>query len=184
MIMPSHARPAIAAASALALALAAAAPAIAADAAGMPGQASDATVTVEVTMGDNFFEPRTIEIPAGTTVRFVVNNEGGLLHEFNIGTAASHAAMQDELQMMTDHGLLTGTGMDHGMMSMGHGSEAGMATSEMLESLNGYPNRVLVEPGQTADLVWTFAEPVILEFACNLPGHYESGMVGDLEVTP
>jgi uncharacterized cupredoxin-like copper-binding protein len=39
---------------------------------------------------------------------------------------------------------------------------------------------VLVEPGKTKELTWTFTEATDLEFACNIPGHYESGMVGDI----
>ena len=41
------------------------------------------------------------------------------------------------------------------------------------------PNSVLVEPGKTKDLVWTFTQAADLEFTCNIPGHYESGMVGN-----
>jgi uncharacterized cupredoxin-like copper-binding protein len=44
-------------------------------------------------------------------------------------------------------------------------------------------NSVLVEPGKTAELVWTFAKEGSLEFACNLPGHYQAGMVGKLTIT-
>lgn len=42
------------------------------------------------------------------------------------------------------------------------------------------PNSVLVEPGHTAELVWTFPQSAKLEFACKVPGHYESGMVGPI----
>ncbi|MCF5138712.1 plastocyanin/azurin family copper-binding protein, partial [Pseudomonas lactis] len=41
---------------------------------------------------------------------------------------------------------------------------------------------VLVEPGKTAELTWTFKQATGLEFACNLPGHYQAGMVGKLTV--
>jgi uncharacterized cupredoxin-like copper-binding protein len=40
------------------------------------------------------------------------------------------------------------------------------------------PNSVLVEPGQTKELTWKFTKQTTLEFACNMPGHYEAGMVG------
>ena len=45
------------------------------------------------------------------------------------------------------------------------------------------PNSVLVEPGKTAELVWKFTQPTELEFACNIPGHYESGMAGPINFT-
>ena len=44
------------------------------------------------------------------------------------------------------------------------------------------PNSVLLEPGERAELTWTFKKVDGLEFACNLPGHYELGMVGSIEV--
>jgi uncharacterized cupredoxin-like copper-binding protein len=34
------------------------------------------------------------------------------------------------------------------------------------------------------DLTWQFTRDAALEFACNLPGHYEAGMVGHIEFTP
>jgi uncharacterized cupredoxin-like copper-binding protein len=40
---------------------------------------------------------------------------------------------------------------------------------------------VLVEPGQTKELVWKFTKATELDFACNMPGHYEAGMVGTFE---
>jgi uncharacterized cupredoxin-like copper-binding protein len=45
------------------------------------------------------------------------------------------------------------------------------------------PNSVLVEPGKTAELTWTFSKATNLEFACNVPGHYQAGMVGKLTVS-
>ena len=39
-------------------------------------------------------------------------------------------------------------------------------------------NAVLVEPGATAELIWTFTNAADLEFACNIPGHYQAGMYG------
>lgn len=44
------------------------------------------------------------------------------------------------------------------------------------------PNSVLIEPGATKELIWTFSKSTGLEFACNVPGHYQSGMVGQFEV--
>ena len=41
-----------------------------------------------------YFKPRVIEVKAGETVRFVLKNEGKLLHEFNLGDAAMHAEHQ------------------------------------------------------------------------------------------
>lgn len=44
------------------------------------------------------------------------------------------------------------------------------------------PNSVLVGPGAREELVWTFFEATDLELACNVPGHYQSGMVSKVTV--
>lgn len=44
-------------------------------------------------------------------------------------------------------------------------------------------NAVLVKPGETKELIWTFSDAQNLEFACNLPGHYQAGMKGEIKVT-
>ncbi|MFN2331459.1 MAG: copper-binding protein, partial [Halomonas sp.] len=41
---------------------------------------------------------------------------------------------------------------------------------------------VTIGPGETAELVWSAPENVdSLEYACNIPGHYEAGMYGDFD---
>ncbi len=148
---------------------------------GQPAPAAKATRSVEVVMGDMSFNPKALEIKAGETVRFVLINNGQLLHEFNLGNAAMHAEHQQEMLKMQQSGMLTPTGMqamDHG--AMGHGSMAGMDHGMRHDD----PNSVLVEPGKRAELTWTFSKSGSLEFACNIPGHYQAGMVGKLTVSP
>ncbi|MBB4820987.1 putative cupredoxin-like copper-binding protein [Pseudomonas alcaligenes] len=141
---------------------------------GHPGKAAEADRTVEITLGDMYYEPASLEVKAGETVRFVLKNTGGLLHEFNLGDAAMHAAHQKEMLQMQQMGMLTPTGMNHDMGQMDHGA--------MMK--HDDPNSVLVEPGKTAELTWTFSAATGLEFACNIPGHYQAGMVGRLKVAP
>ena len=141
---------------------------------GEPAKATAKTRTVQVVMGDNFYEPETIAVKAGETVRFVIKNTGDFLHEFNIGTAAMHAAHQKEMAMMVEHGMLTTTGVDEKKMNMDHSKMPGMGHSMKHDD----PNSVLVEPGKTRELTWKFTKDTALEFACNMPGHYEAGMVG------
>lgn len=45
------------------------------------------------------------------------------------------------------------------------------------------PNMAKVVPGGTATLIWTFTQPGTVEFACLMPGHYEAGMKGAIEVS-
>jgi len=143
---------------------------------GQPATTAEATRSVEVVMGDMSFTPTAIEIKAGETVRFVLVNKGQLLHEFNLGDAAMHAKHQQEMLQMQQSGMLTPTGMKE----MDHGSMAGMDHGSMKHN---DPNSVLVEPGKTAELTWTFSKATSLEFACNIPGHYQAGMVGKLTVS-
>ena len=144
---------------------------------GQAAPATKATRTVEVVLQDISFAPTSLDVKAGETVRFVLVNKGQLLHEFNLGDASMHADHQKEMLKMQASSMLTATGMgqmDHA--AMGHGDMGGMKHDD--------PNSVLVEPGKTAELTWTFSKAGALEFACNLPGHYQAGMVGKLHVSP
>ncbi|PVZ55629.1 copper-binding protein [Pseudomonas sp. B1(2018)] len=147
---------------------------------GQTAPAAKATRSVEVVMGDMSFTPQAIDIKAGETVRFVLVNKGQLLHEFNLGDAAMHAKHQQEMLQMQQSGMLTPTGMK----AMDHGNMAGMDRGKMDHGMqHDDPNSVLVEPGKTAELTWTFSKATNLEFACNIPGHYQAGMVGKLTVS-
>ena len=42
------------------------------------------------------------------------------------------------------------------------------------------PNSVLLEPGKSGEIIWKFTKATELEFACNVPGHYDAGMMGRL----
>lgn len=145
---------------------------------GEPAKATASTRTVQVKLIDNAFEPETIRVKAGETVRFVITNTGQLLHEFNIGTAAMHAEHQKEMAMMAEHGMITATGIDQQRMKMDHSNMPGGHAMK-----HDDPNSVLVAPGEKKELVWKFTKATELEFACNVPGHYEAGMVGKVEFT-
>ena len=45
---------------------------------------------------------------------------------------------------------------------------------------HSHSNSVLLEPNQSAELIWKFNTDASLEAACNIPGHYESGMVAKI----
>jgi uncharacterized cupredoxin-like copper-binding protein len=44
------------------------------------------------------------------------------------------------------------------------------------------PNGVTAAAGKTATLIWTFTQVGKLQYACHLPGHYENGMFGQLNI--
>lgn len=143
---------------------------------GQPAPAAKASRSIDVIMKDMTFDPGAIDIKAGETVRFVLVNKGQLLHEFSLGNAAMHAEHQQQMLKMQQSGQLMSAAMIQGMdhAAMGHG-QVGMSHDD--------PNSVLVEPGKTAELTWTFNKATRLEFACNIPGHYQAGMKGDLTVS-
>lgn len=148
---------------------------------GQPAKAGQTARTVEITVGDLYFEPTSVQVKAGETVRFVVRNTGGLLHEFGLATASMHAMRRDAMAMMVDHGMVTDTAVNHQMKTMDHSKMQGMAHGDMSVEV---PHAVLVEPGKSAELVWTFPKDTALEFACSMPGHYEAGMAGRVEYRP
>tara|TARA_R110000787_G_scaffold63679_11_gene144050 strand:- start:142786 stop:143331 length:546 start_codon:yes stop_codon:yes gene_type:complete len=142
---------------------------------GTPGKASAATRTIEVKMHDNYFEPENISVKEGETVRFIVKNDGEFVHEFNIATGEMHKAHGPEMMMMMEQGVIQADKIDWDaakkmQASMGHG-------------VHNDPNSVLLEPGKSGEIVWTFPENTKLEFACNVPGHYDSGMVGKINLS-
>lgn len=147
---------------------------------GEPAPAAQATRTVNVVLKDIAFEPKSLQVKAGETVRFVLVNEGKLPHEFNLGDKAMHAEHQKEMVAMQGKmftGAMNHEGMDHGKM-MNHG--------QMMDHGDGHGhgggNTVMVMPGQRAELTWTFRQSAPIEFACNVPGHYQAGMVGTLTI--
>ena len=126
-------------------------------------------------MHDNYFEPEKLSFKEGETVRFVVTNKGAFVHEFNIATAAMHRAHAPEMMMMVEHGVLQPDSIDWEaakamQASMGHG-------------MHEEANSLLLEPGKSGEIVWTFPRHADLEFACNVPGHYDAGMTGPIQLT-
>ncbi|MCA8928316.1 MAG: cupredoxin domain-containing protein [Alphaproteobacteria bacterium] len=143
---------------------------------GQPGEAANVSRTVNVVMHDNSYEPGSISVKPGETVRFKIRNAGELVHEFNIGTAAMHADHQEEMMMMMQQGVLMPDHIDrmaarHMQKTMGHG-------------MHNDPNSVLLEPGQSGEVIWTFPKQAAaeIEFGCNVPGHYQSGMHGQFRM--
>ena len=53
---------------------------------GQKGKASEVDRVINVKMYDNYYEPSNIKIKKDETIKFVVENVGELVHEFNIAT--------------------------------------------------------------------------------------------------
>jgi|TARA_B100001741_G_scaffold123585_1_gene101783 uncharacterized cupredoxin-like copper-binding protein len=139
---------------------------------GEKGKLSEVSRTIEIKMYDNYYEPKEIKIKKGETIKFIVHNYGELVHEFNIATKEMHIKHQPEMMKMVENEILLANRIDKKKMkkmakknhSMGH----------------SHSNSVLLEPNQSAELIWKFSTDTNLEAACNVPGHYESGMVANI----
>ena len=47
---------------------------------------------------------------------------------------------------------------------------------------HSHSNSVLLEPKDSAELIWKFTTNAKLEAACNVPGHYQTGMIAKLNI--
>lgn len=127
---------------------------------GQPGQAEDVGSTIEVVMQDNAYSIQELTVTSGETVRFVLINKDDTDHEFNLGTVEMQAMHREMMAAMGEHAHMH----DHG------------------DAQQAMPNMVFVPANETRELIWTFAAGGVIEFACNIPGHYEAGMHGTIEI--
>ena len=141
---------------------------------GEKGNIKDVTKVINVKMFDNYYEPNEITVKKGETVKFIVTNMGELVHELNIATKEMHIKHQPEMMMMVEKDILLGDRIDLKKMKEAAKTDHSMAHS--------HSNSVLLEPKKSADLIWKFSKNTKLEAACNIPGHYESGMVAKVNI--
>ncbi len=136
---------------------------------GEKGKQTDVDKIIKIEMYDNYFLPETISVKKGETIKFIVNNNGDMVHEFNIGTKAMHLKHQSEMMRMVENEILLVDRIDKKKMKELSKKDHSMSHS--------HSNSVLLEPNQSAELIWKFNTDANLEAACNVPGHYVSGMV-------
>ena len=139
---------------------------------GEKGNIAEATRTITVKMYDNYFEPAQINIKKDETIKFIVLNVGELVHEFNIATKEMHIKHQPEMMMMVENGILLTDRVDKEKMKQMAKKNPSMAHS--------HSNSLLLSPGEKGELVWKFSNKSKLEAACNVPGHYEVGMIAKI----
>ena len=139
---------------------------------GEEGNMSEISKVIEVKMYDNYYEPSEFKINKNQTIKFIVYNYGELVHEFNIATKEMHLKHQPEMMKMVVNEIIVGGKIDKNKMK---------EMSKKDHSMNhSHSNSVLLEPNQSAELIWKFNTDSSLEAACNIPGHYESGMVAKI----
>ena len=140
---------------------------------GEKGKLSEVNRTIEIKMYDNYFQPSKIIIKKGETIKFIISNYGELVHEFNIATKEMHIKHQPEMMKMVEHEILLADRIDKEKMKQMTKKDHSMAHS--------HSNSVLLEPNEIGEIIWKFSTNAILEAACNVPGHYEAGMVADIK---
>lgn len=121
--------------------------------AGSGSSPSGAARTVQIAMVDTAFEPDTVAVEAGETIRFVFTNNGTVEHDAFIGDA--DAQRQHGEDMTGDHG--------------GHGDDSSAITVE--PGKTGELTRTFGDDGRAVLI------------GCHRPGHYEAGMVATITVT-
>ena len=139
---------------------------------GEKGNPSEVTKTITVKMYDNYFEPAQFNISKNETIKFIVINVGELVHEFNIATKEMHIKHQPEMMRMVENEILLSDKVDKKKMKAMAKKDPSMGHS--------HSNSVLLSPGEKGQLIWKFNNKVSLEAACNVPGHYEAGMISKI----
>ena len=95
-----------------------------------------------------------------------------MVHEYNIATKEMHIKHQPEMQKLVEHGILLVDKIDMAKMKQMSKKDHSLSHS--------HSNSIMVEPKKTGEIIWKFSKDIVLEMACNIPGHYESGMVGKI----
>lgn len=139
---------------------------------GEKGNPSEVSRIIQVKMYDNYYEPSEFKIKKNETIKFVVYNYGELVHEFNIATKKMHLKHQPEMMRMVENEILLVDRIDRKKMKEMSKKDHSMSHS--------HSNSVLLEPNQSAELIWKFSTDASLEAACNVPGHYDVGMIAKI----
>ncbi len=141
---------------------------------GSLGKESEVSRVIKVIMYDNYYEPDSFQIKAGETIKFEVENAGELVHEFNIANKMMHIKHQPEMEKMVENEILFADSIDKVKMKKMAKMDKTMGHS--------HSNSVLLEPKQKGDIIWKFDNAVNIEVACNVPGHYQAGMIAKVNI--
>ena len=141
---------------------------------GSKGNVADVTRVIKVIMYDNYYEPSSFQIKEGETIKFEVENAGMLVHEFNIANKMMHMKHQPEMIKMAENGILLAFSIDKEKMKKMAKMDKSMGHS--------HSNSVLLEPKQKGDIIWKFDNAANIEVACNVPGHYQAGMIAKVNI--
>ena len=141
---------------------------------GEKGDPNKVDRVIEIEMHDNYYYPENIDVKKGETIKFIVKNLGNLVHEYNIGTKEMHIKHRPEMMKLVENEILLADKIDRKKMKEMSKKDHSMGHS--------HANSVLLEPNETGEIIWKFSKNISLEMACNMPGHYEVGMVGQINL--
>ena len=139
---------------------------------GEKGDPTEVDRVIKVKMYDNYYEPSEFNIKKNQTIKFIVYNYGELVHEFNIATKEMHIKHQPEMAKMVENEILLADSIDKKKMKELSKKDHSMSHS--------HSNSVLLEPNDSAEIIWKFNTEAKLEAACNIPGPYETGMIAKI----
>ncbi|CAM3046945.1 copper-binding protein [Vibrio mytili] len=116
---------------------------------GMPATGAKPDKVIHVILSDDMkiTFKKEVKIEPNDVVQFVVMNTGKINHEFTIGSAQEQREHREMMKTMAG---------DH---------------------MHDTGNAVTVAPGKAKQLLWHFHGDNNVEFACNIPGHAEAGMI-------
>ena len=141
---------------------------------GSKGKESEVSRVIKVVMYDNYYEPSLFQIKAGETIKFEVENAGMLVHEFNIANKMMHMKHQPEMIKMVENEILLADSIDKEKMKKMAKIDKAMGHS--------HSNSILLEPKQKGEIIWKFDNALNIEVACNVPGHYQVGMIAKVDI--
>ena len=118
-----------------------------------PDTAAAGARTVDIAMEDIKFDTTTLTLQTGETIDFRFTNTGKVAHDAFIGDNAAQMDHEAEMSQMT--------GTDD------HATEEGA---------------LVLQPGESGELKYTFDEAGSFEVGCHQPGHYAAGMKIDVTV--
>ena len=139
---------------------------------GEKGDPNNVDRIINIKMFDNYYEPNLIKVKKGETIKFIIKNLGDLVHEYNIGTKEMHIKHQPEMQRLVDYEILLVDKIDKAKMKKMSKKDHSLA--------HLHSNSIMLEPNKTGEIIWKFTKNLNLQMACNIPGHYESGMYGKI----
>ena len=141
---------------------------------GTHGQLDEVDRIIKVKMYDNYYEPNLFSIKSGETIKFEVENFGELVHEFNIGNMMMHEKHQLEMEKMVENEILFPDYINKEKMKKMAKIDKSMGHS--------HSNSVLLAPKEKGNLIWKFHNAINIEIACNVPGHYQAGMIAKVTI--